>query len=57
VDLGLDGMRDPIAHGGFADLFRGTYRNQLVAVKRLRINSAPAGAEIQAVSSDYCVAL
>jgi hypothetical protein len=49
-------MRDPIAHGGFADLFRGTYRNQLVAVKRLRINSAPAGAEIQAVSNKYSVA-
>jgi hypothetical protein len=35
VDIGPD--RDPWTSGGFADVFRGTYDGQQVAVKRLRI--------------------
>jgi hypothetical protein len=37
VNLGDD--RDPWASGGFADVFRGTYNGQDVAVKRLRVFS------------------
>jgi hypothetical protein len=28
--------RDPSCAGGFADIFKGTYQNELVAVKRFR---------------------
>ncbi|KDQ55759.1 hypothetical protein JAAARDRAFT_133505 [Jaapia argillacea MUCL 33604] len=38
--LHIDGVqfmsRDPVAGGGFADIFRGTYHETVVAVKRLR---------------------
>jgi serine/threonine protein kinase len=37
VDIGHD--RDPWASGGFADVFRGEYSGQNVAVKRLRIHN------------------
>jgi hypothetical protein len=37
VDIGNN--RDPVASGGFADVFRGQYRGQTVAIKRLRIAS------------------
>jgi hypothetical protein len=35
VDIGND--RDPIARGGYADIFRGVYRKLKVAVKRLHV--------------------
>jgi hypothetical protein len=35
VSIGDD--RDPWASGGFADVFRGVYNDQLVAIKRLRV--------------------
>jgi hypothetical protein len=38
VDIGTS--RDPVAQGGFADVFRGTYRGQAVALKRPRTNAA-----------------
>jgi hypothetical protein len=38
VDIGED--RGPWEAGGFADVFRGTYNGQKVAVKRLRIFNA-----------------
>jgi hypothetical protein len=37
VSIGED--RDPWTSGGFADVFRGTFRGQQVAVKRLRIQN------------------
>ena len=36
VELGP--VRDPIAFGGFADIFRGSYKGQLVAIKRARVS-------------------
>jgi hypothetical protein len=36
IDIGAS--RDPHSYGSFADVFRGTYENQIIAVKRLRIN-------------------
>jgi hypothetical protein len=35
VDIGPN--RDPVARGGFADIFLGTYKDGLVAVKRLHV--------------------
>lgn len=35
VDIGDD--RDPWASGGFADVFRGLYKDKTVALKRLRV--------------------
>jgi hypothetical protein len=37
VDLG--GVRDPERMGGFADVFRGRFNGEEVAVKRLRVTS------------------
>jgi hypothetical protein len=38
VDVGSN--RDPVATGGLADIFRGTYQGQDVAVKRLRMSDS-----------------
>jgi hypothetical protein len=35
VDIGTD--RDPVSHGGFADIFQGQYNGRTVALKRLRV--------------------
>jgi hypothetical protein len=36
IDIGAS--RDPIAQGGFADVFQGTYNGQMVALKRPHTN-------------------
>jgi hypothetical protein len=38
VDIGT--VRDPVRTGGFADIYRGTYNDELVAIKRLRVLEA-----------------
>jgi hypothetical protein len=38
VDIGT--VRDPVRTGEFADIYRGTYNNELVAIKRLRVLEA-----------------
>ena len=40
VGVELGPSRDPVAHGGFADIFRGRYKGQWVAVKRARVSKS-----------------
>ena len=39
--VNIGAVRDPCATGGFADIFRGSYNDREVAVKRLRISDLP----------------
>jgi hypothetical protein len=45
----------PVAHGGFANVYQGSYRGRPVAIKTLKLSQADEGVRLKKVSACLCI--